>query len=173
MHKHEAQRYTRLSQSTAQSSNLQTAHARVGKGAALEQVSKMACASALTMVVLSVFSLDSGVCLACPLTKGTFLLNRDTHSISTRARELPCFMRLVAARRVHMAGETNARHRVVPTCHAVGWVAPLVHVADSHGSGWSRSTAVTFALNQSCVCDPACLLTKGNLSELQDLPDID
>ena len=82
-------------------------------------------------------------------------------------------MRLVAARRVHMAGETNARHRVVPTCHAVGWVAPLVHVADSHGSGWSRSTAVTFGLNQSCVCDPACLLTKGNLSELQDLPDID
>jgi len=26
-----------------------------------------------------------------------------------------------------MAGETDAHHRVVPTCHAVGWVAPLVH----------------------------------------------
>jgi len=23
------------------------------------------------------------------------------------------------------------------TCYAIGWVAPLVHVADSHGSGWS------------------------------------
>ena len=46
MHKHEAQRYTRLSQLTAQSSNLQTAHARVGGGAALEQASKMTCAIA-------------------------------------------------------------------------------------------------------------------------------
>ena len=35
-----------------------------------------------------------------------------------------------------MAGETNTRDRVVPTCHAV---APLVGIADSHGPGWSRS----------------------------------
>ena len=84
-------------------------------------------------------------------------------------------MRLVAARCVdiHMAGKTNTRHRVVSTCHAVGWVAPLVRVADSHGSGWNRNTGVTFGLNQSCVYDPACLLTKGNLSKLQDSPDID
>ena len=32
----------------------------------------------------------------------------------------------MAARCVHMAGETDAHHRIVPTCHAVGWVAPLV-----------------------------------------------
>ena len=72
-----------------------------------------------------------------------------------------------------MAGETNTRHRVVPTCHAVGWVAPLVHVPDTHGSGWSRSTAVTFGLNQCCVCNIALQLTKGHLSESQDRLDID
>ena len=79
----------------------------------------------------------------------------------------------MAARYVHMAGETNTRHRVVPTCHTVGWVAPLVHVADSHGSGWSQSTTVTFGLNQSCVCNITLQLTKGHLSEPQDPLDID
>ena len=79
----------------------------------------------------------------------------------------------MAARRVHMAGGTNTCHRVVPTCHAVGWVAPSVRVADSHGSGWSPSTGVTFGLNKSCVFYPACLLKKGNFSELQDSLDID
>ena len=34
-----------------------------------------------------------------------------------------------------MAGETDAHHRVVPTGHAVGWVALLAHVANSQGSG--------------------------------------
>ena len=29
----------------------------------------------------------------------------------------------VATRCVHMAGEADAHHRVMPTCHAVGWVA--------------------------------------------------
>ena len=79
----------------------------------------------------------------------------------------------MAARRVHLAGGTNTCHRVVPTCHAVGWVALLVRVADSHGSGWSPSTGVTFGLNQSCVFYPVRLLTKGNFPELQDSPDID
>ena len=79
----------------------------------------------------------------------------------------------MAARRVHMAGGTNTCHRVVSTCHAVGWVAPSVRVADSHGSGWSPSTGVTYGLNKSCVFYPACLLKKGNFSELQDPLDID
>ena len=34
---------------------------------------------------------------------------------------------------------------------------PLVHVADSHGSGWSQSTTVTFGLNRSFVCSYSCL----------------
>ena len=79
----------------------------------------------------------------------------------------------MAARRVHMAGGTNTCHKVVPTCHAVGWVAPLVRVADSHGSDWSPGTGVTFRLNQSCVFYPVRLLKKGNFSELQDPLDID
>ena len=62
---------------------------------------------------------------------------------------------------------------VVPTCYAVGWVAPLVRVADSHGSDWSPSTGVTFCLNQSCVFYLVRLLKKGNFSELQDSLDID
>ena len=80
----------------------------------------------------------------------------------------------MAARHVHMAGRTNTCHKVVPTCHAVGWVAPLVCVADSHGSAdWSPSIGVTFGLNQSCVFYPVRLLKKGNFSELQDPLDIE
>ena len=78
-------------------------------------------------------------------------------------------IRPVVARCVHMVGETDAHHRVVPTCHAVGWVAPLTHVADNQGSSWSQSTAVTCGLNQSCVCN----LMKGHFPELQDFFDTD
>ena len=68
-----------------------------------------------------------------------------------------------------MAGETNTRDGVVPTCHTVGWVASLVRVADSHASGWGRSAAVTFGLNRSCVCiNLARPLTKGHPSESLD-----
>ena len=68
-----------------------------------------------------------------------------------------------------MAGEIDAHHRVVPTCHAVGWVAPLAHVADYQGSGWSQSAAVICDLNQSCVCN----LMKGHSSDSQDFFDTD
>ena len=116
---------------------------------------------------------QSCVCnLARLLTTGYLSESQDSLDIDQRQRTavLKCF---VAARCVHMAGETNARHRVVPTCHAVGWVAPLIRVADSHGSGWSQSATVTFVLNQSCVCNLARLLTIGYLSESQDSLDID
>ena len=75
----------------------------------------------------------------------------------------------MAARCVHMAGRTDTHHRVVPTCHAVGWVAPLAHVADNQGSGWSQSATVICGLNQSCVCD----LMKGHFPESQDFFDTD
>ena len=45
------------------------------------------------------------------------------------------FIRPVVARCVHMADRTDAHHGVVPSCHAVGWVAPLLHIVDSCGSG--------------------------------------
>ena len=70
---------------------------------------------------------------------------------------------------MHMAGEIDAHHRVVPTCHAVGLVAPLAHVADYQGSGWSQSAAVICDLNQSCVCN----LMKGHSSDSQDFFDTD
>ena len=124
---------------------------------------------------------NNGACLAQWNLLRSPIDERDISLIAIRIRYRPeaenccaeCFIRLVAARCVHMAGETNTRHRVVSTCHAVGWVAPLVHVADSHGSGWSQSATVTFVLNHSCVCNLACLLTIGYLSKSQDSLDID
>ena len=53
-----------------------------------------------------------------------------------------CFIRLMAAKCVHIAGETNTCHRVMPTCHVV---------ADSHGSGWSQSATVTLASTNLCI----------------------
>ena len=73
-------------------------------------------------------------------------------------------IRLVATRSVHMAGGTDTHHRVMPTCHAVGWVSLLVHVADSKWSVKSQSVAMTFCLNKS-VCNPPFLLTKGHFPE--------
>ena len=39
----------------------------------------------------------------------------------------------------------------MPTCHAVGCVARLVHVADSHGSGLATTKVLCVAIHV-CVC---------------------
>ena len=73
-----------------------------------------------------------------------------------------------------MAGETNNCDRVVPTCHAVGWIALSVVLPTAMGLAGAKVATVTFGLNQTCVCNNlARPLMKGHPSESHDSLDID
>ena len=121
--------------------------------AQLQKVSEMACVckcsflDCLTQVELA--------CFARPLTKVTslWIAIRILYRLEAENCSAERFIRLVAARCVHLAGKADAHHRVVR------WVslAHLVHVADGRGSGWSRSVGVTLCVaTHVCVCVYLC-----------------
>ena len=58
-----------------------------------------------------------------------------------------------------MAGETDTYHEsCLYTCHAVGWVAPLVHVADSNGLVGAKVLELHLAPTKDlCVTIHVCL----------------
>ena len=107
-------------------------HVQLQKGSEMACVCKCSFLDCLTRVEFA--------CFARPLTKATSLWIEicilywlEAENCSTER-----FIRLMAARCVHVAGKTDAHRRVV------WWVslAHLVHVADGRGSGWSQSVGV-------------------------------
>ena len=116
--------------------------------AQLQKVSEMACVckcsflDCLTQVELA--------CFARPLTKATslWIAIRILYRLEAENCSAERFIRLVAARCVHVAGKADAHHRWVSLAH-------LVHVADGRGSGWSQSVGVTLCVATHvsvCVC---------------------
>jgi len=69
----------------------------------------------------------------CSLTDERTFEPQDSRDVDWRQRT-ERFIRLVAT--TWQMRQIATHHRVMPTCHAVGWIArPLVHVANSHWSG--------------------------------------
>ena len=98
--------------------------------------------------------------LPCPLMKGSLLWIHDTCSTSTgESAALYCSSDLwLLDVFTWQVRQMFMHHRVVHTSHDVGWVATLVHIANSYGS----------CLNQNCVCNPTLLLTKEHFPEFHD-----